>query len=79
MLGQHLLWTYAKVLVLKKNNTERATKIATIKLAAIIAAALIKPRQEALKCCYAVIISIILRKNKDSIYKCVCHVLTVLL
>lgn len=38
---------------LKKSNTERATKIATIK-PAIITSALIKPQQEAMKCCYAV-------------------------
>lgn len=36
---------------LKKSNTERATKIATIK-PAIIAAPLIKPQEKATKCCY---------------------------
>lgn len=52
---------------LKKSNTERATKIAAIKLT-IIAAPLIKPQEKATQS--VVIILPILRENKNNMHEC---------
>lgn len=52
---------------LKKSNTERATKIAAIKLV-IIAAPLIKPQEKATQS--VIIILPILRENKNNVHEC---------